>query len=99
MFEVFLGGDEGRLREFLIEAGDLDLLPVFRHLLKIVGGSEIGEFLLQFLFQLNGDLVGTFSNDAYCLVYISGLLRHGDHVACHGSERCVCLLVVHNMQL
>ena len=63
MLKILLSRDKGWLGEFFVEAGDFDLLAVFRDFLKIVGRSEISEFLLEFLLKFYRDLVSTFSDE------------------------------------
>ena len=96
MLDIFLSRDEGRLRELLVETGDLNLFPVFRHFLKIVGGSEFLKLFLEFLFHLYRDLVGTFADNADSLIDVACLFGHGDHVAGHSVERSVSLFIIHD---
>ena len=95
MLDIFLSSDQGGLWELLIEAGDFYLLAILGYLFGGIVRSELLQLLLKLLFEVLADLVGAFADDADSFVDISGLFGHGDHIAGHGSERSVSLLVIH----
>ena len=94
--DILLGCNQGRFREFLVIAGNLNLLAVFGNFLEvIVEGSEFLELLVEFVFHLAGNLIGALCDNGNGLVDISGVLAKVHHVAGDGVERSVGLLVVH----
>ncbi len=94
--EILLGGDEGGLGEFLVVAGDFDLLAVFAYLLEVVvERCKLLELLFKIVAHLGCNLIGALGDDADGLVDVAGGLGHLDQVAGDGVERGVGFLVVH----
>lgn len=70
--EEFVDRDQGGFGQTLVELGDLDLFAVLEDLFQaVVVGGELLDLLVEFLFHLRGDLVGTFGKDGNGLIDVA----------------------------